>query len=205
MKKLSFLFAAAVLFVATGCNMGSMGNSGNALGGVLNGATVGNVLTSVLGLDKVSQQQLIGTWKYAQPGCAFTSKDLLSKAGGEVVAQQIKQKLTTHYQAVGINSSNTQVTFTQDGHFTLVFAGKQLQGTYTYDEANYKISMKGLLLSINCYAKRNANGIGLLFETSKLLTILQTLATLSGNQTLSAIGDLTKQYDGVRIGFDMTK
>lgn len=169
------------------------------------GDAVGNLLTSVLGLDKVTRQQLIGTWRYSQPGCAFTSQDLLSKAGGEVVASQIKQKLLTAYQGAGLSSTNTQMTFNNDGTFTATIAGKNISGKYTYDEANYKLSMNALLFNFTAYTKRNANGVAILFEASKLLTIMQTLSALSGNQTVQTIGDLSKSYDGLRVGFDMTK
>ena len=65
--------------------------------------------------------------------------------------------------------------------------------------------MKTLFLSLSGYAKKNSDGIGVLFESKKILTLLQTLASVSGNTTLSTIGDLSKNYDGVRVGFDMTK
>ena len=62
-----------------------------------------------------------------------------------------------------------------------------------------------MLLSVNCYTKRELNGISILFEAKKLLTILQTMAALSGRTDLQTIGDLSKQYDGVRVGFDMKR
>ena len=42
-------------------------------------------------------------------------------------------------------------------------------------------------------------------EAKKLLTVLQTMAALSGSKDMQAIGDLSKQYEGVRVGFDMRK
>ena len=102
-----------------------------------------------------------------------------------------------------MSSSNTQITFSEDGKFSAIVAGRQFSGTYTYDEASAKISMKTLLFTVNCYAKKNAGSMGFLFEASKLLNVLQMLSALSGSSDLSAIGDLAKQYDGVRIGFDM--
>jgi hypothetical protein len=122
-----------------------------------------------------------------------------------VAAAQIKTKLQPYYQQIGISSSNTYVTFNQDGTYTASFDGKPMQGKWTFDEATCKVTMQGLLLTLNCYAKRNVNGIGLLFEGKKLLTMLQTLAALSGNANLQAIGEVSKSYDGVRIGFDFTK
>jgi hypothetical protein len=173
------------------------------------GNAVNTVLQSVLGITgtKVSKQNLIGTWKYSQPGCAFTSEKLLAQAGGEIVASNVKTKLQPTFQKVGINASNTQVTFNQDGTFSAKVAGKAWSGTYTYDEKTCKITMSGLLLNINCYAKLNVNGIGLLFEGKKLLTMMQTMSALAGGQngTLNTIGDIASSYDGLRVGFDMTK
>jgi hypothetical protein len=47
--------------------------------------------------------------------------------------------------------------------------------------------------------------MAILFEASKLLTVLQTMAALSGNQSVQAVGDISKTYDGLRVGFDFTK
>ena len=208
MKKI-FISMVTVALVVCGCGMNGLGTgvlSGdqNTNATVNAGAAIGNILQSVLGGNaKLTQQQLIGTWTYTRPGCAFTSEKLLAQAGGEVVASEIKTKLQPSYQKVGITSSNTQVTFNQDGTFSAKIAGKSWSGTYTFDAANSKITMQGLLLNVNCYAKRNSDGIGLLFESKKLLSLLQTMSALSGNQTLQTVGDLSKSYDGVRLGFDM--
>jgi hypothetical protein len=35
--------------------------------------------------------------------------------------------------------------------------------------------------------------------------VLQTMSAMSGNKDLQTIGDLSKKYDGVRVGFDMNK
>jgi hypothetical protein len=215
MKAMKTLAAAAMLALTAGCGvpMGggtstgtSAGTTGSVLSdvltGVLTGGTLENVITSVIGAQTVTRQNLIGQWSYSNPGCAFTSEQLLAKAGGEVVAGQIKSKLLPYYQKIGINSQNTNVTFNADGTFSATIDGKPFSGNWTYDESTCKVTMQGLLLSINCYAKRNANGIALLFEAKKLLSMLQTLAALSGNTTLSSIGEISKSYDGVRIGFD---
>ena len=163
---------------------------------------LGNILNSVITGGTVTQQNLIGTWTYSQPGCAFSSDNLLAKAGGEVAAAEIKSKLSSTYQKVGIKSSNTTVTFKEDGTFTAKIAGKGWSGNYTFDEKTSKITMQGLLINANCYAKKNSNGIALLFESTKLLTLLQTMSAMSGNSSIQTIGDLSKNYDGLRLGFD---
>ena len=206
MKKIKAILLATATMMVTSCGMtGMSGNNGNILGGILQGGTLGNVIISVIGAQTVTAQDLIGSWTYSSPGCAFTSENLLAKAGGEVAATQIKEKVLPYYQQIGITGQNTNITFNQDGTYSANFRGTPLSGKWTYDQASSKVTLSSLLLNINCYAKRNYNGIGLLFESSKLLTILQTMAALSGNQTVQAVGEISKSYDGVRIGFDFTK
>ena len=199
MKRIKLLIIVIAGIMAISC-----GNMNQFLGAVKNGGVI-NAITSVIGLDKVSAQNLIGSWKYEGPGCAFTSENLLAKAGGEVAAAQIEEKLLPYYQKVNLSASNTFITFNQDGTFSSKIAGTSFSGNYTFDEAKQQIKLQGMFLSINCYTKREMNGISILFEAKKLLNVLQTMAALSGRTDLQTIGDLSKQYDGVRIGFDMKR
>ena len=200
MKKVKAIVLAAVAMIVTSC-----GTQGNILGGILQGGTLGNVIISVIGAQKVTAQDLIGSWNYSGPGCAFTSENLLAKAGGEVAATRIKEKAMPYYQQIGITSQNTNITFKQDGTYSATFRGTPMSGKWTYDEATSKVTLQSMLLTINCYAKRNYTGIGLLFESSKLLTILQAMAAMSGNQNIQAVGEISKTYDGLRLGFDFSK
>lgn len=204
MKKIKITFASLCIMALTVTVISSSG-AGTLLQTVGSGGTVGNIFTSVIGLDKVSEKGLIGTWKYDSPGVAFTSENLLAKAGGEVAATKVEQELTPYFQQAGITSQNTSVVFNEDKTFRATIAGKSWGGTWTFDEASAKVTLQGLLLNINCYAKREYGGIALLFESKKLLTVLQTVAMLSGNSTAQKVGDLSKNYDGIRLGFDMKK
>lgn len=214
MNKMSFLVAGAACLLATSCGTMGAGSASSSAGddvlngviGVLNNAnTIGDVISSVIGSNKLTKSQLYGTWKYNGPGCAFTSNSALAKAGGEVVASQIKAKLKEDYNKVGFTSRNTQITFNKDNTFTAYVDGKKFSGNYTYDESSNALRLTGLLLSLNGYATRNSQGVAILFESKKLLTLIQTMATMSGNATLSSIGEISKNHNGVRLGFDMAK
>jgi hypothetical protein len=209
MKKLRFSTIAVAAMMMAGCGTGftttTGGTTGSVLGDVLSGVVNGgaiDAIASIIGATKMTQQSLQGSWKYSGPGCAFTSEKLLAKAGGEVVAAQIKQKMLPTYQTLGLSASNTFVQFNADNTFSASFGGKQFSGTYTFDPSTSKVVLKSLLFNINCYAKKNTQGIALLFEASKLLNVLQMVSAMSGNATLGTIGDLSKNYDGVRLGFD---
>ena len=214
MKKVRNLVLAAATMLVVSCGVGgttggNQSQTGSILGAVLTdvlqGGTISNVITSVIGAQTVTRANLIGSWKYVSPGCAFTSENLLAKAGGEVAAAQIRTKVQPYYQQIGISGFNTSITFNEDGTYSAQFRGTPMSGKWTFDEKTYKVNLQGLLLSINCYAKRNANGIGLLFEATKLLTLLQTMAAMSGNSNIQAVGEISKNYDGVRLGFDFSK
>ena len=202
MKKKILTMAMAVVLLA-GC--GTLGNQGGILSGIDGTSILGNVLGSVLGLNKISQESLVGTWKYSGPGCAFTSDNLLAQAGGEVASQKIKSTLLNYYNSAGISSSNTYFTFGKDNTFTAKVAGKTVSGNYAYDPNTGQMTIKTLLFTIDAYITASSSGIILLFESQKLLTILQTIGGMSGNATLATIGELSRNYDGVRLGFDLAR
>ena len=203
--KMNKVIAVMIMTTILSSVMVSCGNMSQVMSAMTNGTGIANAVKSVIGLDKVKRQNLIGDWKYKGPGCAFMSENLLAKAGGEMAAVQIEEKLLPYYQQVNVTSSNTSITFNEDGTFRSKIIGTPFNGQYTFDEATQKITLKGMLLSVNCYAKKELGGISILFEANKLLTLLQTMSALSGNKDLQTIGDLSKNYDGVRVGFDMNK
>lgn len=177
------------------------GGSSSTAGSIVNG-----ILDNVIGSSTFKKADLCAsTWKYNKPGCAFTSENLLAKAGGDIAANKIEKDLSTYYTKAGFNSSNTYFKFNTDGTFESKIHGKSWKGTYTFDEKTHAITMKGLLLSISGFATKKTSGVSLLFESKKLLTLVQTLTALSGNSTLSTIGNISKNYDGVRVGFDLAK
>ena len=186
---------------------GSGGTLGSVLGGILgvlgSQNTVDGLLGLVIGSVTVQESELYGAWYYTEPGCAFTSENLLAKAGGAVAAETCKEKLQPVYNTLGISSQNTQFQFTQDHQFAAYVKGIPLSGTYTYDPSTSTIKLKTMLFSSNMYVTRTTQGLAFTFESKNLLKVLQAVAAVSGNSTLQTVGDLSKQFDGVRLGFDM--
>ena len=189
---------AGILGAVLGGNSNSSSSAGSS---IING-----ILNNVIGSGTFSKQDLCAhTWKYSKPGCAFTSENLLAKAGGEIAANKVEEKLGEYYSKFGFSGSNTYFTFKTDGTFAAKIDGKSWQGNYTFDEKTHAIQMKGLLLSMSGYATKTTNGISLLFDQKKLLNLIKTIGSLKGNSTLSALGTIANNYDGLRVGFEMTK
>lgn len=189
---------AGILGAVLGGNSNSSSSAGSS---IING-----ILNNVIGSGTFTKQDLCAhTWKYSKPGCAFTSENLLAKAGGEIAANKVEEKLSEYYSKFGFSGSNTYFTFNTDGTFTSKIDGKSWQGNYTFDEKTHAIQMKGLILSMSGYATKTTNGISLLFDQKKLLNLIKTMGALKGSSTLSAIGTIANNYDGMRVGFEMSK
>ena len=211
MKKMMMVAVAALML--QGCGMTNPGvNGGSQMGGTTtnnSGSSIGSnalggLLDLVVGSVKLSQADIIGTWSYVEPACAFTSENLLAKAGGSVAAKTVNEKLLPVYKSLHISSGNTQLTFNENGQFTGKIGGFPMSGTYTFDATNGLVKMKSLT-TFTAHLTRSTQGMNFTFESKKILTLLQTVSALSGNTTLSTIGDISKQFSGVRLGFAMKK
>ena len=210
--------AATTASAAASSSSSSTGSTiAGVLGGLLGGGSssssssstgskiISGLLDKVIGSGTFKKEDLCHTWKYSKPGCAFTSENLLAKAGGEVAATKIEEQLAGYYTKFGITSSNTYFTFNTDGSFNAKIDGKSWNGTYTFDEKTHEIHLKGLLLSASGYATKTITGISLLFDQKKLLNLIKTLSAFKGSSTLSAVGSIANNFDGARVGFEMTK
>ena len=211
MKKM--MMAAVAALMLQSCGMTNPGvNGGSQMGGTTtnnSGSSIGSnalggLLDLVVGSVKLSQTDIIGTWSYVEPACAFTSENLLAKAGGSVAAKTVNEKLLPVYKSLHISSGNTQLTFNENGQFTGKIGGFPMSGTYTFDAANGLVKMKSLT-TFTAHLTRYTHGMNFTFESKKILTLLQTVSALSGNTSLSTIGDISKQFSGVRLGFAMKK
>lgn len=211
MKKMMMAVVAALMLQS--CGMTNPGvNGGSQMGGTTtnnSGSSIGSnalggLLDLVVGSVKLSQADIIGTWSYVEPACAFTSENLLAKAGGSVAAKTVNEKLLPVYKSLHISSGNTQLTFRENGQFTGKIGGFPMSGTYTFDAANGLVKMKSLT-TFTAHLTRSTQGMNFTFESKKILTLLQTVSALSGNTSLSTIGDISKQFNGVRLGFAMKK
>ena len=189
---------------------------GSVLGGVLGGASSGmlgnifgftdnnaaNATDMVIGGTTINKSDLVGTWVYAQPGCAFTSQNALINAGGTAAASKAKQTLSNIYKSLGFASNNTAFAFDQSGNFEALLKGASVKGTYTYDASSGKLNLKTSGGTIPMFVSRIGNGMSITMESKTLLSVLQALGATSGNSTINSVAS---QLNGARLGFDMAK
>ena len=166
-----------------------------------------SVVKSVVGDKATTATSIVGTWKYSKPECLFESDNLLLQAGGETAATKVETKLSTIYKLTKMNSIS--FTFNSDNTFSYVYGKKTFSGTYTFDSTNKTVTLTGSTLSTNVTAYVTVTGstMTLTFDADKLMSVMKTIsnAASSLNTTASLINTLMGSYDGMRLGFELTK
>ena len=164
------------------------------------------VAKAVVGDKATTSSSIIGTWKYVGPQCQFESENLLAKAGGEVAAKEVEEKMQTVYDRIGM--SGCEYTFNEDGTYSYTLKKRTMSGTYTFNDKEKTITMKGKLgVKTVAHVTVTGNDMSLVFNADKLMAVLKTITgTVSKvNSTAATINSVAGSYDGLMLGFDLKK
>ena len=164
-------------------------------------------LKSILSGNKATTaSSIIGTWTYSGPECQFESENLLAKAGGEMAAKEVEEKMIAVYNKVGMN--NIRYTFNEDGTYSYQMKKRTVTGSYVFDDAAKTITMTGKLgLKTVAYVTVTGNDMSMVFKADKLMSILKTItgAASKVNSTAATINSVAEAYDGLMLGFELKK
>ena len=198
MKKKTLLKSIWILLVMCGVSA----NAGaQDLKSILSG-----VAKAVVGNKATTASSIIGTWTYSGPECQFESENLLAKAGGEMAAKEVEEKMIAVYNKVGMN--NIRYTFNEDGTYSYQMKKRTVTGSYVFDDAAKPITMTGKLgLKTVAYVTVTGNDMSMVFKADKLMSILKTItgAASKVNSTAATINSVAEAYDGLMLGFELKK
>ena len=198
MKKKTLLKSIWILLVMCGVSA----NAGaQDLKSILSG-----VAKAVVGNKATTASSIIGTWTYSGPECQFESENLLAKAGGEMAAKEVEEKMIAVYNKVGMN--NIRYTFNEDGTYSYQMKKRTVTGSYVFDDAAKTITMTGKLgLKTVAYVTVTGNDMSMVFKADKLMSILKTItgAASKVNSTAATINSVAEAYDGQMLGFELKK
>lgn len=198
MKKKTLLKSIWILLVMCGVSA----NAGaQDLKSILSG-----VAKAVVGNKATTASSIIGTWTYSGPECQFESENLLAKAGGEIAAKEVEEKMIAVYNKVGMN--NIRYTFNEDGTYSYQMKKRTVTGSYVFDDAAKTITMTGKLgLKTVAYVTVTGNDMSMVFKADKLMSILKTItgAASKVNSTAATINSVAEAYDGLMLGFELKK
>ncbi len=207
MKKITLsLFAAATLMLSSCMSTGLGTTSTTNPGGNVLGTVLGSVLSNVLfGGMTFDQSSLLGSWNYSAPSAAFTTEKALTNAGGAAAVANIASSLASNYSNIGINRNNTSFSFLDGNKFSAKVNGIPFSGTYVYNAQNGEIALKTATETIKGNVTKTEKGMGLMFDSSQMVNILQKEGKVSNTAAVQAVSKLAKSANGARVGFELTK
>ena len=199
MKKffLSLAFMATFMLMATDSQAQSWSD-------LFNKDNITKVVNAITGNTK--SIDMTGTWNYQGSAVEFESDNLLMKAGGAAAATMAESKLNEQLSKIGIRDGQMSFTFNADSTFTSTVGKKKLSGTYSYNASTKQVNLKYLKL-LNLHAKVNctSNSLELLFNSDKLLKLMSFIGSKSNSTALKTVSSLADNYDGMMLGFQLTK
>lgn len=212
MKKFKYIHAAAAVLILScvSCSANAGNSSSPDIKDILGGAggALGNMVEGIFTKTDLTVQDIEGTWTANGSAVSFKSDNMLKKAGGIAVAGAVESQLNEYYKKYGLN--NLIFTVNSDNTFSLGLKKMTLKGTI-------EVKSKGIftlhftafgtvgLGTMDTYVEKTGNNINLMFDADKIKNIISLAATLSGSKMASAADQLLKQYDGICLGFKMTK
>lgn len=187
------------------------GNTGGDNGGNTALSGLQGLVEGLISKSNLTEADLVGSWKYNKPAVAFNSSDLLKKAGGAAASGVIEEKLSPYYAKAGIE--NLTAVFGEDGTFKFQLKRGALSGTYAKDPESengdfifqFKAAGKIPLGQFKAHVEKVGSKITITFDASKLITLVNTIASVSGQSALKSVASMLNSYDGLSCGFELTK
>lgn len=223
MKKLISVIIAAALFAAApavkaepditdllkGAAGALKGGSGEQSGSTALSGLKGMV-EGLISKSNLSEADLVGSWQYSAPAVAFQSDNLLQKAGGAAAAGVITDKLAPYYAKAGITSLTA--VFNEDKTFKFQVKKISLSGTFEKDTTsetgdftfNFKAGGKLPIGKFKAHVEKVGTKLTITFDASKLITLVNTIASVSGQATLKSVATMLNSYDGLNCGFELS-
>lgn len=199
--------------VAMSCSAASTPDKKSGLGGLLDGlgsagSTIGNIVEGVFTKSDLTVEDIAGTWTSDGSAVSFKSDNFLKQAGGVAAAGAVEAELDPYYKKYGLTGAT--LTVNPDGTFELGIKKITLKGTIARkDKGIFTMKFQAFggigLGSMDAYVEKSINSINVMFDADKIKKLISFAATLSSNTLTSAVGKALDSYEGMCVGFKMTK
>lgn len=203
--KISKIFVLSILLTILGSNQANSQGLSGLLKGSL-GETISNFVEGVFSSSDLTIEDLAGEWKATGPAVCFQSDDMLKKAGGIAVASAIETKISPYFDKYGLN--NASLVVDKDGKFTLTTSKlPKLSGNITSVPGgqkgvfNFNFTAMGMTLSsVTTYVQKSSGSMDIMFDASKLKTLLNMVSKFSGISVVQTVTGILDSYNGLCVG-----
>lgn len=159
----------------------------------------------------VIPKNIEGNWEFSGSAVKFTGDNVLMNAASELAAGKVEDQLNEYLQKVGIRQGLFSYVFNADGTFTTTFSKMNFSGQYTFSqeegtiELDYGKNEKLKGVSLKTDVSVSLNSMQLLFNADKLLDFISKITSPVGDSKIGALASLIDQYDGLKIGFELSR
>lgn len=170
-----------------------------------------DVVGSVVEQLDVIPKNIEGNWEFSGSAVKFTGDNVLMNAASELAAGKVEDQLNEYLQKVGIRQGLFSYVFNADGTFTTTFSKMNFSGQYTFSqeegtiELDYGKNEKLKGVSLKTDVSVSLNSMQLLFNADKLLDFISKITSTVGDSKIGALASLIDQYDGLKIGFELSR
>lgn len=170
-----------------------------------------DVVGSVVEQLDVIPKNIEGNWEFSGSAVKFTGDNVLMNAASELAAGKVEDQLNEYLQKVGIRQGLFSYVFNADGTFTTTFSKMNFSGQYTFSqeegtiELDYGKNEKLKGVSLKTDVSVSLNSMQLLFNADKLLDFISKITSTVGDSKIVALASLIDQYDGLKIGFELSR
>ena len=170
-----------------------------------------DVVGSVVEQLDVIPKNIEGNWEFSGSAVKFTGDNVLMNAASELAAGKVEDQLNEYLQKVGIRQGLFSYVFNADGTFTTTFNKMNFSGQYTFSqeegtiELDYGKNEKLKGVSLKTDVSVSLNSMQLLFTADKLLDFISKISSTVGDSKIGAQTSLIDQYDGLKIGFELSR
>lgn len=171
---------------------------------------LGGIASSVADKAGITNQSVVGKWKYVQPAVKLESDNLLASLGGKVAASKVEEQLKEQVDKYGLSKLGCTFVFNEDKTFSYTIGKVTRQGTYTVDTSKKQIVMKPRIgKAQTADYELSGNKLSVYMKADGLIKLIQGASSLASkatsNSALSILTSLSKQYDGMELGVELQK
>lgn len=169
-----------------------------------------DVVENVTGLDLSKDEAVItGTWKFSGTAVELESKDFLKKAAAKLAVETIEKKLDETITKIGVAPGLFSFTFNADKTFSIGFKKREIKGTYTLSADKKKLTLTfGRLTKLgtmDVITDLGSKELSLMFKAANFIDLLGKVTSEGGSDTMKTLATLVSAYDGINIGFELSR
>ncbi len=169
-------------------------------------SVITNVIDGVFATTKIDVKDLAGTWKVAGSAVSAKSEDAFGKATAVAGAAMLETQLDPYYTKYGLTGAI--FTINTDGTFNMKMKKLSVNGTIEKDKSgNFRFHFNTFgatsIGNVETYISKSPSGLSIMFDTTRLQTIVSGIASASKLQMAQQASALLKNYDNIYVGFKL--